>query len=289
MLLLSPHLDWNWYFQKQHNGMGNGNAERQDSPLLVIQLCTEKTNTSFPSCPLQQQSPRDSITLKNTANCCCSFFFMPGSYFLLKLHFIRMLQLSTLDRRKGRNADLVPAKVLRMWQSCITDLLSNRHNLPMDIRQLWFSPVLFGSKWMKIRDLRCSLPRRCFRKRQVGTAHAGPWAGLLGWRGTPGQRGKQTWWKKAQCYWAGVQLKSPVMSTVPRWPLERSQPGPLQTRVGVGRDGWGPSRDTQDQTPPSATASYGFDPRSKIHASILLTIKTKVFQWLKLQKCSREY
>lgn len=29
----------------------------------------------------------------------------------------------------------------------------------MDIRQLWFSPVFFGSKCVKIRELHCSLPR----------------------------------------------------------------------------------------------------------------------------------
>lgn len=70
-----------------------------------------------------------------------------------------MLQFSTQDRRKGKKADLLPVKVLRVWHSLITDLLRSWHHPPMDFRQLWFSPVFFGSKCVKIRELHCSLPR----------------------------------------------------------------------------------------------------------------------------------
>lgn len=70
---------------------------------------------------------------------CCSFFFMPGSYFLWKTLLISMQQLSTPGRRKE---DLLPTRVLCMWHSPITDLL--------DIRQLWSSPVLFSSKCVKL-------------------------------------------------------------------------------------------------------------------------------------------
>lgn len=47
MLLFSSHLDSNWYFQRQHTGMGNGNGEIQDSLLLAIELCMEEMNTSY--------------------------------------------------------------------------------------------------------------------------------------------------------------------------------------------------------------------------------------------------
>lgn len=60
--------------------------------------------------------PKGLLTFKKLCKCCCSFFFMPDSYFLLKICFIRTLQLSTLHRRKGRKADLLPVKVLCMWQ-----------------------------------------------------------------------------------------------------------------------------------------------------------------------------
>lgn len=66
MLLLSSHLDPNWYFHRQHTGIGNGNGEIQDCLLLATQLCMKEMNTSFVLCSLQ--SSRDSIMVKKTAN-----------------------------------------------------------------------------------------------------------------------------------------------------------------------------------------------------------------------------
>lgn len=50
----------------------------------------------------------------NSKHCCFSIC-LPGFYFLLKRHFIRMMQLSTLGRRKGRNVDLLSVKFLHTW------------------------------------------------------------------------------------------------------------------------------------------------------------------------------
>lgn len=96
--------------------------------------------------------------VQEDSKCCCSFFFMPGSYFLRKTLLISMLQLSTLDRRRGRKENLLPMKVSCIWHSPITDLLRNWHNLPVDIRQLWSSPVLFSSKCVKLSPLSYSFP-----------------------------------------------------------------------------------------------------------------------------------
>lgn len=222
--------------------------------------------------------PKGLQHVKDDSKCCYSFFFMPGSYFFLKIHFIGMLQLSTPGRRKGRNADLLPAKVLHTWHSCITDLLRNWYDLPMDVRQLWFSPAFFGSKCMKIRELRCSLPRRHFHNTHVTTAHTGPWVAFLGWGGTLGQRGKQTWWNEAQCYRAGVGTEGTWHVSCAQMTSGKEAARSLQTRVWqqtdrqVGGDGWGTLSWHTGPKPP-----LGSDPWSQIHTSILLTIKTKVF------------
>lgn len=91
--------------------MGIGNGERQDSPLLVIQVCTEEMNTSVS--PLL--SSHKAHHVQDDTKHCCSSICLPGFYFLLKIHFIRILQLSTLGRRKGRNADLLSVKFLHTW------------------------------------------------------------------------------------------------------------------------------------------------------------------------------
>jgi len=92
---------------------------REDSPLPVTQLYMEQMNTSSLA-----TKPKGLHHVQEGIKCCCSLFFMPGSYFLLKIHFIRMLQLSALDKRNGRKADLLPVKVLHLWHH-ITDLLRN--------------------------------------------------------------------------------------------------------------------------------------------------------------------
>lgn len=94
MLLLSSHLDSNWYFQRQHTGMSNGNAcisalyGRDENKFFLVFSSIIKSNGLH--------------LIQEDSKCCCSFFFMPGSYFLWKTLLISMLQLSTLDKRKGR-------------------------------------------------------------------------------------------------------------------------------------------------------------------------------------------
>lgn len=137
MLLLSSHLDSNWYFQRQHTGMSNGNGEICDFPVTCISTLYGEMNTSFSLCSLQSSSPRDSTMLKKTANASALSF---SCLVLISSLLISMLQHSTLDRRKGKKEDLLPMKASCMWLSPITDLLRNWHDLPVDIRQLWSLP-----------------------------------------------------------------------------------------------------------------------------------------------------
>lgn len=92
------------------------------------------------------------------SKCCCSFFVMPGSYFLWKTLLISRLQLSTLGRMKGKKDffpmrfhayGTVPSQIskgtgrISLWTSDICDPL-----LSFSVQSVWNSPLSYSFPWL---------------------------------------------------------------------------------------------------------------------------------------------
>lgn len=144
MLLLSSHLDSNWYFQRQHTGMGN-----RTPCYLQFSFVWKRRAQAFP-CVLFSHQIQGIPSWSRRQRMLLLFLFHVWFLFPLKNTFNQHAAIQYPDRRNGRKEDLLPMRVSCMWHSPITDLLRNWHDLPVDIRQLWSFPILFSSKCVKL-------------------------------------------------------------------------------------------------------------------------------------------